>query len=1650
MAGNRLAKLVLSLEADIAKYQQQMKTATETTKAEVKQISGTLDQVNKKTHEVGQTTEKLTNTVKGYGRSIEQVSAKTSQIGKVTESLSDSFKRLGTALTVAVGVTSVTQALKLADSFNVLQTRIKTATAATGDYAKVSRELLTISNKNGASLRETVGLFQNVARSATELGRTNKDILQLTNTIQQLGVIGGSSADEMSMALRQFSQSMAGGVVRAEEFNSIVENMPELAHRIAIGMGVTDGELRKLMLDGKVLSKDVVAVLLKQAPQVEKEFSKIPQSMERSMVSLTNSMGNLLSKMDSLLKLTPAIAKGISGIGKEADGLANIIEGIGSTKVKVGKGANTIPGMLGSIGGGILQSLQDAGAEMNDRAARNRGEITEQELKARIANRSLRLKNGVQENLQGFNNAPEEKPVAPPIIKSKGTGTGLDPKKHAQDQKDAESILANMRSQNEQLKAKLNHDDEALTKEKAILQLSKQANLTAAERAKYSKEINKLAAEHAELKKREDVEKEREKLNEILSSYKAKRDELRNILDGQKQNNALLEAENKIQDAIKVGKKETAAEQKAILEAAKETAVLQDAVKLKEIEDSLKEQLSATKAKNDNAKFLLPILEAEEKIRRAISSGMENNVEQQKKILELARQLSAEQFNKDIEAERKKLDEIGKSLRDQNAQLRLKLSGQEDTWKSLETERQIQKELTDLKKEEAEAIAAINNSQDLSGQDKADQIKKVQDGYQSLYDVADKKLAQTRSDAAENKKLNQALDDQDRLLENIKNSTGSYKDKLKALDDAYKTGQITQKQWQQTADGLWKAQLKTNNTIGDGVKQIGNNFTQAILNGQKLTDVFKNMGKALAALAAQKLIFEPLAKGIDGLAAKMFGTGKYTPQPSLPGSNGQLASTGSNGLLASAGGIATGPGLVSSFGTKAWDFLKGFLPGRAFGGDMAGGGFYQVGESGPEMVFANRNAYVATNNQARQMSQYAQDFYNYSTGNANFGDNTGAWQVNNARASQAFDAWRGYQSSQGYQLQMRDIWEQSQMLAADDMTRRTMGTKDQNSKGAMWAQSIRSKENFGMWGGGAYGWASGNQSVAELQKLEQMGVRIPENVWSEAIGQDAVWNIDGDKYSTKGVGYLAQKSMQMAGGQYTGNTSTAAWGASAWDGGWGNFDELQKAAGQEAYAQKVRNDYWKSVLNSNPLGSYKGASDTYRNNILSWNKFPKNYYGPGANSTYTGGGGSGSGSTSNPYPQNPGDWIPEDLGNTVRRNPITGEWEDAPGGGLYKDQTGGKYGYGDYEPENGTVAGMRKRMSDWLSRGNGKAQKGWSIPKLSTSNKDIDKAYKSWTDARGKGFQMEDFEYYTADKDRLKGLIKNNTKSRNSLYKNWQNAQGPGITDFEYYVADPTRFKNDLRAAKGSGKPQKGWSTPSQQASNSDIDSAYKAWQKAAESMGISSKDFKSATSGKDYVKQGKNPGGRDIIYGSGNTPSGITGGSNYTNQGIYSEAYAEKLLSAGPFPAYNIPMQIATSDTIFDQQFKSPKYTAAQMHRNRSSSFDRWKTDPWTAGRINGRMVKFRAKGGPLGTGEQAVVGENGPELIVSQRPSYVVPNHALGAGKAPMLNLHVNNKHQGADVQLVEQPGGGLSLEVVERKVRQVVATNNQRFLKNGRRSS
>ncbi|MEW8494235.1 MAG: tape measure protein [Candidatus Thiodiazotropha taylori] len=265
-------------------------------------LSGTVNLAGDEFKDLSKDIDKASKSSDKLDKSLEKTSKKADLTGKA-------MKKAGAMAAAYFSGQAVLGAIKAADSWDVLQQRIETATKATGDYIMVSEELYRITRENGAAMEGSVSLFQSISRTRKELNASNSDVLVLTDSIQKLGVIGGSSTTAMQAGMMQFSQMMAGGVARAEEMNSLFENLPEVAARIAHGMEMTQGELRQAVLAGEVLSKDVFDALLKQAPTISAEFEEIPTSLSRGWGTLTTSFDHFLGQLNDATGLTGWMAK---------------------------------------------------------------------------------------------------------------------------------------------------------------------------------------------------------------------------------------------------------------------------------------------------------------------------------------------------------------------------------------------------------------------------------------------------------------------------------------------------------------------------------------------------------------------------------------------------------------------------------------------------------------------------------------------------------------------------------------------------------------------------------------------------------------------------------------------------------------------------------------------------------------------------------------------------------------------------------------------------------------------------------------------------------------------------------------------------------------------------------------------------------------------------------------------------------------------------------------------------------------------------------------------------------------------------------------------------------------------------------------------
>ncbi len=247
---------------------------------------------------------------------LDKLSTAGTRTEKATDGVRNAFRSLSGVL-AGVAVADIgRRAIQQADAYAGLNARLKLVTSSTTEFVTAQKELFAISQQTGTGLAQTTDLFGSLARSTETLGVSQKDVLAVTQSINQALAVSGTSAGNAQAALTQLGQAFASGVLRGEELNSVLEQAPRLARAIADGLGVTIGQLRQLGQDGKLTAEAVFEALQKSAGAIDKEFQSLPLTVERASTQASNALLKLIGTLDQ----TSGSTKSLAGIIQDTAG----------------------------------------------------------------------------------------------------------------------------------------------------------------------------------------------------------------------------------------------------------------------------------------------------------------------------------------------------------------------------------------------------------------------------------------------------------------------------------------------------------------------------------------------------------------------------------------------------------------------------------------------------------------------------------------------------------------------------------------------------------------------------------------------------------------------------------------------------------------------------------------------------------------------------------------------------------------------------------------------------------------------------------------------------------------------------------------------------------------------------------------------------------------------------------------------------------------------------------------------------------------------------------------------------------------------------------------------------------------------------------
>ncbi len=300
-----LARLVVSLEANVKGYERQLQRATALARSSMGEVQSSFGRGEK---------------------SVDSFLSRLSDVGSGIQNFQSTVSRLSLGLGAAIGAALSTQKLsEAADTYKRVMNSLIVAGVPAGELDNTFKTLFDSAQRNSVPLEALAGLYSKVSQAQQSLGVSSQQVIGLTETVAQALRVGGKSATEASGALTQLGQALSGNKVQAEEYNSLIDGLYPLLQAAAAGLTEAGGSvatLTSLVKEGEVSSKAFFAAIEAGSPILGDKLANAQDTVAQATTRMSNEFVVAVGEFDRLTGASGALAGALGSVSGSFLGVA--------------------------------------------------------------------------------------------------------------------------------------------------------------------------------------------------------------------------------------------------------------------------------------------------------------------------------------------------------------------------------------------------------------------------------------------------------------------------------------------------------------------------------------------------------------------------------------------------------------------------------------------------------------------------------------------------------------------------------------------------------------------------------------------------------------------------------------------------------------------------------------------------------------------------------------------------------------------------------------------------------------------------------------------------------------------------------------------------------------------------------------------------------------------------------------------------------------------------------------------------------------------------------------------------------------------------------------------------------------------------------
>ena len=230
---------------------------------------------------VGNTERYIRDNVDEQGRFNREIEEGTNEADSLMQTIKGAVAAYATIQTLST-------ALNLSDQLTSTTARLNLM----NDGLQTTQDL---QNMIYLSAERARGSYQATADAVSKLGLmagdafgSSEEIIAFMEQVNKQFTIAGTEAAGIDAAMLQLTQAMGSGVLRGEEYNSILEQAPNIIQAIADYMEVPKGQLKDMAAEGQITADILKAAMFAAADDTNAKFESMPKTFSQIWTSFQN------------------------------------------------------------------------------------------------------------------------------------------------------------------------------------------------------------------------------------------------------------------------------------------------------------------------------------------------------------------------------------------------------------------------------------------------------------------------------------------------------------------------------------------------------------------------------------------------------------------------------------------------------------------------------------------------------------------------------------------------------------------------------------------------------------------------------------------------------------------------------------------------------------------------------------------------------------------------------------------------------------------------------------------------------------------------------------------------------------------------------------------------------------------------------------------------------------------------------------------------------------------------------------------------------------------------------------------------------------------------------------------------------------------